>query len=649
VKTNNKLLLLVLLAESVLGFGQQQPASKLESFVDKAQQAQAANDFIAAAGAYKQAVKIEPNMPQLWANLGIMQHQSGDFSGAILSFQTANHLNPALYVPNLFLGLDLIRTGKSASAIPYLLKAEKINKTDAQPTLALGRAYLSVRDLSAATQALTRAVTIDPKLSSAWFTLGIACLDQVEQDARKMSDEGKNSSYAEALFAESLAKQGRYKEADKLYREILSSQPQPPCMHSALGLSLLKQQNIDGAASEFSAEQAAHPECGLALLGQALIAIHAGNKEQAVQLLEELWNRDPGFAQSNFVSVQETLPAAQQSDFVNYLTQMRASLPPDFYNSLIATVNQPSKDLSTNSIAYLRAVQSQSVVSQTAESFYAAGQFQQCAARINPITSARQTDKLLLLARCSYFQGDYQRAAATAASILALHPTSIEALYWSIQSNERLAFNALDNFHRLEPDSARSHILLGDIYRQREMSYAAEIEYRKALAIEPNDPAAMLGLTSAYLGNNNLNDAIQTAQAALVRNPDDPELNLLLAEAMIKQFDFAEAEPHLEKSLHAKPQMLPHVHALMGKVYAQAGRTQDAIVQLKLGESSDDDGSVHYQLARLYHQVGDSKNAAEALDQMKQIKQRRTERPLRVVDDSELPTLEATQRETPNP
>jgi predicted Zn-dependent protease len=118
---------------------------------------------------------------------------------------------------------------------------------------------------------------------------------------------------------------------------------------------------------------------------------------------------------------------------------------------------------------------------------------------------------------------------------------------------------------------------------------------------------------------------------------------------MIKQFDFAEAEPHLEKSLHAKPQMLPHVHALMGKVYAQAGRTQDAIVQLKLGESSDDDGSVHYQLARLYHQVGDSKNAAEALDQMKQIKQRRTERPLRVVDDSELPTLEATQRETPNP
>ena len=82
---------------------------------------------------------------------------------------------------------------------------------------------------------------------------------------------------------------------------------------------------------------------------------------------------------------------------------------------------------------------------------------------------------------------------------------------------------------------------------------------------------------------------------------------------------FAEAEPALIKSLGAKPQMLGHVHALLGKVYAETGRTQDAIDQLKMGVSSDENGSVHYLLARLYHKVG-TKNAAEALEEMKSIK-----------------------------
>jgi hypothetical protein len=50
------------------------------------------------------------------------------------------------------------------------------------------------------------------------------------------------------------------------------------------------------------------------------------------------------------------------------------------------------------------------------------------------------------------------------------------------------------------------------------------------------------------------------------------------------------------KSLNVKPQMLGHVHALIGKVYAETGRTSEAIDQLKMGESSDENGSIHYLL-----------------------------------------------------
>ena len=139
-------LLLVLLAGSLIGFGQQ-PASNLESVLADAQRAQAAGDYAAAENDLKQAVRLQPAVPQLWANLGLMQHETGDISGAIASFQHANRLDPSLYVPNLFLGIDYSHSGKTKEAVPYLLTAEKLNKTDPQAPLALGRDIFRVRQI----------------------------------------------------------------------------------------------------------------------------------------------------------------------------------------------------------------------------------------------------------------------------------------------------------------------------------------------------------------------------------------------------------------------------------------------------------------------------------------------------------------------
>ena len=109
-----------------------------------------------------------------------------------------------------------------------------------------------------------------------------------------------------------------------------------------------------------------------------------------------------------------------------------------------------------------------------------------------------------MLAACSFFAGDTERTSIAATALEALQPHSLEALYWSIQANERLAFKSLARFQQLEPESARSHILLGDIYHQLERFDDAQAEYLKALGIAPGDPATRIGLASAYLANNNI-------------------------------------------------------------------------------------------------------------------------------------------------
>jgi tetratricopeptide (TPR) repeat protein len=648
-----KITLTLLLARPLTGFGQHDTAGQLDSLLAAAQKAQAASDYSTSVREYKQAVKIRPDIPELWANLGLMQHESGDVAGATMSFQQAIRLNPSLYVPNLFLGIEYVRTGRAKEAIPFLIKAEKENKSDPQAPLALGRAYIAASRFSAAAEALDRATTVNPKLGTAWFTLGIARLDQVEEDARRMSVEGKQSPFAGALFAESLQKQARFGEAANLYKTLLDVRPQPPCIRSELGFALIRQHEPAAAAAAFETERAAEPGCSLALLGLARMALDNAENEKATALLTELWSRDHGFVASNAGVLLEGLPSEKASAVIDLLSpQQSTPVPGDLRDALFTALNissPSSSNLTRVEESGVRGTAGASADRRTAQELYASGQFQACARRLESAASERSADKLRLLAACSFFAGDAQRASSAAAALEAMEPGSLEALYWLIQAHERLAFQALAQFQRLEPDSARSHVLLGDIYHQLERHDDAQAEYQKALAIAPSDPAAMLGLAAAYLSNNNINGAMETAQTALARSPEDPELNLIMAEVKLSQNAFAEAESYLEKSLHAKPQIVPRVHALMGKAYAETGRTSEAIEQLKLGASSDEDGSLQYLLARLYRKLGDTKDASAALDRMKIIKQQRNERGVKRVEDPDLSSLEFPPGGVPAP
>jgi len=410
---------------------------------------------------------------------------------------------------------------------------------------------------------------------------------------------------------------------------------------------------LEGATKEFAGERMAHPECGLALLGQARIAVDNAEYQPAATLLKELWRRDHGFVESNAALLVDGMPGDRAAAVADNFSQAAAQIPADLRDALLAAFNgggqgsdapagrRESGALSTKESAF--------APRRTAKEYYATGEFEQCAHQFDLAVAAGRADELRLLAACAYLTGDNKRASRAAAALEALQPHSPEALYWSIQANERLALQSLARFQQLESNSARSHVLLGDIFDQLERYDDALAEYGKALAIDPDDPAAMLGLATAYLSNNKMEKAMETARSALVRSPDDPELNLVMAEAMVGRNQFAEAEPFLIKSLNAKPQVLGHVHALLGKVYAETGRTQDAIDQLKLGASSDENGSIHYLLARLYRQSGNLKDASIAIEQVKTIKEQRRERGVKLVEDPELSALESPHGEASTP
>lgn len=631
------LLLIFLLAG--VAYGQQDSSLDLASLVNAAQQAQAANNYTAAAGYYQDAIKLRPDIPELRANLGLMQHEAGDYPKAILSFQQALHQKPALYVPNLFLGIDYLRTGKVKEALPLLLKAKAMKADDPLPSLTLGKAYSSLGDYSQAIGELRHATRLDPAQSSAWFTLGISYLRQIEADSRSMTGEYTDTAYAKALFAEALVKQSRYKQASDLYKSVLAEDDRPPCMQSEAGFISLAQGDMQGTALAFKTERETHPECSLALLGEARQLIEADANDNSLRLLQQVWQRDHGFFTTNAAVVFAGMSPGRANAFLDFLAQKQTSAPleQDFYTALSQAIRGEAAAGTRDGDI----VSAGSTSENAANKSYSTGEYGRCSSQARASLKSGSEDTLRLLAACSFFTGEYALAADAGRALRALpsHPAAA-GLYWSIKAEEKLALTSLARFQQLEPDSARSHILMGDIYRQRTRYDDAQKEYSKALDMSPDDAAALLGLASAYLDNAKTDQAIATAQKALALNPDSPEVNAIMGEAWIAQHKFSDAEPFLLKALKAKPQMLPHIHALLGRIYNAEGKTPEAVRELKLGAGSDDDGSIHYLLARLYEKSGDKTAANDAIAQMKVTQERRRQSAVTAFEDSHSSSLD---------
>jgi len=553
----------------------QQPDA-FESLLASARQAQARSDFESAAEFYKQAVALHPEIPELKANLGLMYYQTGKDEQAVAAFQQAIRLKPALFVPNLFLGLDYIRLKRFKEAVPYLKRAALSKPTEVQTHLGLGEAYAGIGETRLATGSYLRATQVAPNNPDAWYHLGVSYLEQVEADARILLTRHKDSGYVRVLVADNLADQHAFPAAGEAYKKALVLTAVPAETHANYGFTLIYLHDLQAAERELNAELKQNAGSLLAKLGLARLRIEQGATEEAANRIQEIWKMDNGFFRANVVKFKVGMEQSKRSELQQLLEGREAAgeLPAGF---IAAFRGDP--------------VGNESATGTTSQS-----------------NSARTNAAGL------YASGNYLQALAAAQQLALSAATDAEGLYWETKSAQKVATEALGRASEMDSGSPKLHVLLGDLYRQRQFFPDSEQEYRKALALAPDDTGALFGLSLALLADNQLDQAFDVAQAALKNNADDPELNAVMGEILCARDDYPGAEPFLKKSLNTKPEYVSHVHALLGSVYAKTNRTQEAIAELKLALEDDKDGHIHYQLARLYLKVGDRDAAKQAFE-----------------------------------
>ncbi|MFN8006181.1 MAG: tetratricopeptide repeat protein [Terriglobia bacterium] len=230
-----------------------------------ARQAEKAGDFAKAIAEYQSAIKLQPDEPILYNNLGIVFHLQYKYREAIDSFQRALKLNPELLGANLFLGIDYYRTNQPEKGLAPLQRALRANPKDTQAHLYLGRCYFDLGRYEEALDEVQKVIKLSPKDVDAHYTLGQVYGKLMGAAYLKMAEIDPDSYRVYQVLAQSYDSQKNVENAIDAYRKAIARKPNLPGLHYELGDVYWRAGRVEEGLKEFEEELKLNPENYMAI------------------------------------------------------------------------------------------------------------------------------------------------------------------------------------------------------------------------------------------------------------------------------------------------------------------------------------------------------------------------------------------------
>ncbi len=194
--------------------------------------------------------------------------------------------------------------------------------------------------------------------------------------------------------------------------------------------------------------------------------------------------------------------------------------------------------------------------------------------------------------------------------------TNLGYLYIS-QNKVTEALPILQRAVELGESSPRVYGLLGYCYLQEKNALAAENAYRQAYLLDPKSRDWKLGLTQALMQQERYPEAASMIGTLISENPNDRQLWLQQANALISQDKKIEAAVNLEV-LRLKGIATETDLNLLGNLYMEQGEGQLALMAYldAIGKASRPDVARALKSARILNDYGFPDKAAEFVSQI---------------------------------
>ncbi len=202
---------------------------------------------------------------------------------------------------------------------------------------------------------------------------------------------------------------------------------------------------------------------------------------------------------------------------------------------------------------------------------------------------ARQT------AECDFHAGRYLAVSAVRSS------------YWRARAFDELAREAFSKLGSL-PESVELHAVKAEIAAGQGRFVDAVEEWKAACKLDPQNGALEISLAVAMHDAGDYKNALTLLTKVSQKLPD---IEYLIGNSLLRLEQPEAAIPHLQAALRMEPGIRP-AQAALGSAYVRIGKPAAAIPYLEAALGVDDDGSLHYQLARAYQSSGNTVKAKQA-------------------------------------
>ncbi len=441
---------------------------------------------------------------------------------------------------------------------------------------------------------------------------------------------------------------GRFSDAARIYAELVKALPDNPGLLMNLGMAQHMGGDYRRSIAQFRAAVRLEPGLFPAWLFLGVSHLQLGEPDKAIEPLEKALQIQPDYVEARqsladaLIAIGRFEPAAVQ---LEKLAQLDARNPKVWYGlgrcydalsrqafadlekvgrgsgywlAVVGGLRLVQQHYSAAFYFYREALAKQpnlrglhgalaDVYGRTGHADWAAIE-QTKERRLPPLNCAANR------VECDFVQQRYRQVVAATASA-----SSADAYYWRSLAYNELALGA---FHRLAqlPDSAEIHELKAGAHRNQGRHVEAVKEWREALKLAPGNPQIQHELAISLHQTRDYAGAMTLLQELLKKDPDAPDVNYYLGDSLLNQQQGEKAIPFLKKAAERDPALLP-AQGSLARAYLQVGQSDRAIPHLKAALPLDEDGSLHYQLARAYQGAGQADLAKQTLAEYQKVQQ----------------------------
>ena len=228
--------------------------------------ATARRDFARAEEQYRKVIELDPRSSEALNNLGMVYYLEHKYPEAEETLARAVKFDPSLTNARVLLGASLWREGKLDRAIAELeraLGAPLSDSAEKTARTALHGALFAQENYARALEALKPLADKYPQDVDVEYSLGQTYLQLAAQNFRKIALTDPESYRIHQILGESLARQGRYRDAILEYKLALARRPDLPGIHYQIGLLYWvnepNREGEDAALREFEEELKINP------------------------------------------------------------------------------------------------------------------------------------------------------------------------------------------------------------------------------------------------------------------------------------------------------------------------------------------------------------------------------------------------------